>query len=80
MDLRETKLAEGKNILDVVVLFGGLNLIVRNDMKVDINAPVIFGGISDKRVNDPNQVPNNNSTLEVKGIILFGGGDIQGYA
>ncbi len=79
LDLREAKLAEGKNVLDVVVLFGGLDLIVRNDMKVDINAPVIFGAISDKRVNDPNQVPNYNSTLEVKGIILFGGGDIQGY-
>ncbi len=80
LDLREAKLAEGKNVLDVVVIFGGLNLTVRNDMKVDLNSPVIFGGISDKRFKDPNQVPNHNSSLEVRGLILFGGGDIQGYA
>ncbi|MGD8780391.1 MAG: DUF5668 domain-containing protein [Ignavibacteria bacterium] len=80
LDLREAKLAEGKNILDVVIIFGGLNIIVKNDMKVDVNAPVIFGGISDKRVIDPNQVQNHNSILEVRGVILFGGGDIKGYA
>ena len=80
LDLTNSKLAEGPQVIDVLALFGGLKLFVRQDLKLDVKVTSIFGGFSDKRIKSPNVVPDQSRTLVLKGIVLFGGGTIQNYA
>jgi len=37
----------------------------------------IFGGFSDKRIKDPNRVYEEDKLLLIKGLVLFGGGEIK---
>ena len=45
--------------------------------KVIVNLTPIFGGFDDKRRVDPNQVYEENKVLVIKGIVLFGGGELK---
>ena len=61
-------------IIEVVNIFGGASLIVPSDWKIKLEMVSIFGGFSDKRhIIDPNP----QKTLIVKGVSVFGGGDIK---
>ncbi len=73
-DLRHATLNKDKCIIEMVSLFGGSNLIVPSDWNVKSEMIGIFGGFSDKR-----QIidPNPDKTLIIKGVALFGGGDIK---
>jgi predicted membrane protein len=78
-NLARAKLAPGKNYIEVLAIFGGMKLIVPEDWNVKISAVSIFGGFSDKhRI----QAFTNNdlkSELIIKGIVIFGGGEIRSY-
>jgi predicted membrane protein len=77
IDFTDSKLAEGQNELDVMSLFGGFKIIVPVDWTIKIEAMSILGGISDKR----NRYTDDSSgkLLIIKGIALFGGGEIKNY-
>ncbi|MFH0736583.1 MAG: LiaF domain-containing protein [bacterium] len=77
IDLFDCTLADGVNYLDVVAVFGGTTLYVPKDWKVELDLVPIFGGFSDNRRKDPNLTPNNNKKLIIKGLVLFGGGEIK---
>lgn len=77
VNLMGSKLAEGTNQLEVTAIFGGSSFIVPADWKVEIDVLAIFGGFSDKRRKDPNIVYDQNKVLLVKGLVLFGGGEIK---
>ncbi len=70
-------LAEGKNVIDLFFMFGGSTLFVPKDWNVQNEVLSLFGGFSDKRRSDPRMVPDPERTLVVKGLIIFGGGEIK---
>jgi predicted membrane protein len=79
IDLHEANLAEGTNSLEVVAIFGGVEIILPRDWKVIENVTAIFGGVDDKRYVNPNQVYESNKVLVIRGTVLFGGCEIKTY-
>ncbi len=77
IDVYGSKLADGTNILDVFAMFGGTDILMHPDWNVKIDVVPIFGGFSDKRRKDPNQVPDPEKKLIIKGLVLFGGGNLK---
>lgn len=77
IDLFDCKLAEGTNYLDVFAMFGGTDISMPAEWNVRIEVLPIFGGFADKRRKDPNQVPDPERKLIIKGLVLFGGGNIK---
>ena len=65
---------DGNHILEVVMVFGGASLIIPPDWNVKSDVLNLFGGFSDKR--RTSQV-NNNKTLTIKGVVIFGGGELK---
>ncbi len=78
-DLTSAQLAPGVNILDQVTIFGGSKLIVPNDWDIKIEVVAIFGGFSDKRGKLPIQTSVSEKKLVIKGVAIFGGGEIISY-
>lgn len=76
-DMLDCELAEGRNILDMVNIFGGSKLVVPGNWKIHVDVVSIFGGFADKRrnVNVPSDGPNKE--LIITGIAIFGGGEIK---
>lgn len=75
--LENCQLAHGKNELDLFVMFGGYTIVVPQDWNVIIDLVPIFGGFSDKRIKDPNRVYEEDKVLIIKGLVLFGGGEVK---
>ena len=79
INLSRCKLAEGKNIIDVFMIFGGSNIVVPPDWSIKIDVLSIFGGFSDKRQNFTDESKKENKELYIKGLAIFGGGEIKNY-
>lgn len=79
INLRGCKLAEGTNIIDILCVFGGTTLIVPQDWNIILNITPIFGGFSNKLIKDPTSTPDQNKILIIKGLVVFGGGEIKSY-
>lgn len=78
IDLTNAKLAEGKNILEMVCIFGGSSIIVPSDWHVRTEVVSILGGFADKRHNIPG-AQNKERELIIKGVAIFGGGEIKSF-
>ncbi len=76
IDLLNAKLAPGNNVIDMFAVFGGSKLIVPSDWDVKLDVIAIFGGFSDKRRNMTTN-SNKDRRLIIKGIAIFGGGEIK---
>jgi predicted membrane protein len=77
IDLVNAKLdPSGQAIIEMVCIFGGSTVIVPPDWHVKVEILNIFGGYADKR---PRVQVDLNKTLTIKGIALFGGGEIKSY-
>ncbi len=79
LDFTDAKMAEGRNVLDVVSIFGGFKLVVPPEWNIKVETTSVLGGISDKRVKFTDE-GNNNKILYIKGVAIFGGGEIKNYA
>ncbi len=79
IDFTQSKLAEGDIIVDIVMIFGGANFIVPRDWNVRLNVTPIFGGFANKVVRNPGVPLDSTRTLIIKGVAIFGGGEIKGY-
>lgn len=76
VDLTKVELAPGNVEIEIVSIFGGSTLLVPNDWNVKLEVFNIFGGYGDKRIRG--QV-DFNKTVVVKGVAIFGGGEIKSY-
>ncbi len=79
LDLSQTTLALGTNVLEIECIFGGASIIVPPDWVVTVQVNSIMGGFSDKRSNIRNSDVPSNSELIIKGSAIFGGGDVKSY-
>lgn len=71
-DLRKAIISKDCAI-SVSAIFGGIDILVPDNVNVKVNTTSIFGGVSDKRKNS-----NANSiTIYISGTCLFGGVDIK---
>lgn len=77
INLKECKLSEGNNIIDILCVFGGTTIKVPSDWNVIINITPIFGGFSNKIIKDPLVQVDTNKKIIVKGLVIFGGGEIK---
>ena len=77
--LKGCKLSEGTSSIDILAVFGGTTIIVPNDWNVVMNVTSIFGGFSNKSVKDPSMFPDQSKTLIIKGLVVFGGGELKTY-
>jgi predicted membrane protein len=79
-NLTRSKLAPGKNYLDILIIFGGLKLVVPEDWNIKVEAVSIFGGFTDKhRVSTPVSQTDGKPELIIKGLVIFGGGEIKSF-
>jgi predicted membrane protein len=74
-DMRKVVLAEGKNYLEVTMIFGGSKFIVPEDWDIKLEITSVFGGFSDKRQRSI-VVPDKSRQLVIRGVAIFGGGEL----
>ncbi len=78
LDLRNTQLGEGRVILEITSIFGGMSIIVPSNWIVNIEVDAVLGGFQDKRIIIPEHRNNSmESELIIKGLAVFGGGDLK---
>ena len=78
-NLMSAQLAKGSNPVDIFAVFGGCKFIIPADWNVRIEVSAVFGGFSDKR-HVRNDLPKDpGRELVIKGIAIFGGGDIVSF-
>ena len=78
IDLYDTKLAPGEQVIDVFAMFGGISFHVPRDWKVIIKITPLFGGFQDERRRSPDLESSTDKVLIIKGTVLFGGGEVKG--
>ncbi len=71
--LQSTIAKEGAQI-ELVAAFGGLNVVVPSDWTIKTEVVSIFGGFADKRILS---AVSPDKQLTVKGVCIFGGGEIK---
>ena len=77
VDLTHCNIAPGdRPMVEVVSIFGGSGLLVPSDWNVKVEVFNIFGGYADKRI--ASQV-DYNKTVIIKGITIFGGGEVKSF-
>lgn len=72
LDLRQSDIQDGA-VIELFVLFGGVDIIVPNDVVVKNEATAIFGGIDDKT----NPGAKAKKTLYIRGECFFGGIELK---
>jgi predicted membrane protein len=79
-NMTRAKLAPGQQVIDIFALFGGTTFIVPEDWNIKVRVVSIFGGFSDKhKVTKPVNGDDNDTMLIVKGLAIFGGGEIKSF-
>lgn len=75
IDLRRTTLAEGETYIDIECAFGGVEIYVPSDWKVDIRCSAFLGGCEDKRF--VGIAVEQSRVLVIRGEAMFGGIEIK---
>lgn len=76
-DMLDAQLAPGKNYIDVFCMFGGSKFLIPADWKVRVEVTAIFGGWADKRKSITTSEQSYDRELVLKGLVLFGGGEVK---
>lgn len=79
INMLNAELAKGSAYIDVTAIFGGAVLIVPDTWNVKTDLVTIFGGFSDKRTIISETKDGEESVLYVKGVVMFGGGELKSY-
>jgi predicted membrane protein len=74
IDLRQAKLPGGRAIIDVTVIWGGVNLYVPGDWTVTVEALPLMAGIEDATRAPAGEARGH---LVVRGVVLMGGVEIK---
>jgi len=78
IDLTQAKIKNGPAVLDLFIMFGGTTIYAPKEWNVNIQLTPIFGGFSDKRFNISPAANDPDKELIIKGLVLFGGGEVKG--
>lgn len=77
IDLSQTNLSDESNNIDLFTMFGGCEFKVPQDWTINVSQlTVVFGAFEDKRLIDKSKT-DPNKVLFIRGLILFGGGEIK---
>jgi predicted membrane protein len=74
IDLRQAKMPGGRTVIDLTVLWGGVDLYVPGDWTVTVEALPLMAGIEDATRAPAGEIRGN---LVVKGVVLMGGVEIK---
>jgi predicted membrane protein len=64
-------------IIDVATIFGGTKIIIPENWNVKTEVVSIFGGFEDKRGNSIISRVDQSKIVVIKGVAIFGGGEIN---
>lgn len=73
IDLRNAKIKDG-SVIDAAAVFGGVTILIPEDLKVEIKSTSVFGGVTDKT---KTREKKDKTTLYVNGSAIFGGVEIK---
>lgn len=79
INMTQCQLAEGVNSIDVFALFGGTTIIVPKHWNVVVSVSSILGGFSNKGIKDPTIEIDTSRSLVIKGLVIFGGGEVKNF-
>jgi len=79
LDLTKASLAPGYSELEIACVFGGATIIVPDDWHISIQVTPILGGFSDSRKLSPGRTVDPAKHLIIKGVVVFGGGEVKSY-
>lgn len=74
INLTQAEMQPGTHMMEMVCVFGGSTLIVPPEWNVKVEVFSIFGGFEDKRI--IGQI-DYSKTLILKGVAIFGGGEVK---
>lgn len=77
VDLSQAAIEGEVAIVETICVFGGVTLFVPSDWEVHVEVVSILGGFSDKRSFVRASVGESKRVLVVKGVCVFGGGEIK---
>ena len=72
LNLRDVNMTQDQ-IINATSVFGGIDIIVPNNVNVKIKSNSIFGGVDNKAIDNKENVP----TIYVKAFCLFGGVEVK---
>ena len=73
IDLRDSNI-NGEASIEIFCMFGGVELLVPSNWKVNQDATAILGGVSDERSNIE---LDTIATLNIRGFVMFGGVELK---
>ena len=74
LDLRGAKPVPGGAVIDVLAIWGGIDVLVPPDWRVINQATVVMGAVEDKSRIPP---PDATDTLILRGLVMMGGVEIK---
>ncbi|MFB6343348.1 LiaI-LiaF-like domain-containing protein [Saccharicrinis sp. FJH62] len=77
IDLTGARLAPGIQVIELTNIFGGNTLIIPANWNVKLEVTGILGGFKDLRPKRFDGIRDTESTLIIKGVAIFGGGEIK---
>ncbi len=77
VDLTRSSLAPGNNVIEITCIFGGTTLLVPENWNVIIDLTPILGGFTDGRKISGDVLKDTTRSLTIKGVVIFGGGEIK---
>jgi predicted membrane protein len=77
LDLRGAKIADSPAVMDVFALWGGIELTVPPEWKVEIQVVPILGGVENKARSTTPSPGAPEQVLIVRGTALMGGVEIK---
>lgn len=78
-NLNKATLSDENNVIDIFAMFGGTTFIIPQEWNLKVEVTSIFGGFSDSRKPGPETKIDHSKTLIIKGLIIFGGGEVKSY-
>lgn len=73
LDLRNAKIKD-ESVIEAAAVFGGVTILIPEDLKVEIKSTSVFGGVVDRT---KTKEKNDKVTLYVNGSAIFGGVEIK---
>lgn len=77
VDLTRSSLQPGNSVIEITCIFGGTTIIVPESWNVIIDVTPILGGFSDGRRLSGEVLKDTTKSLTIRGLIIFGGGEIK---